>query len=90
MDKYPKPKLAPHVNHYHHYLNACLGGDKTESDFMQTGPMNEAILLGTVAARLPDTVLKWDAAGMKITNAEAANKLLSRTYRKGWNIPGLG
>ena len=90
LDKYPKPKLAPHVNHYHHYLNACLGGDKTESDFMQTGPMNEAILLGTVAARLPDTALLWDAAGMTVTNVEAANKLLSRTYRKGWNITGLG
>ncbi|MDD4019316.1 MAG: gfo/Idh/MocA family oxidoreductase, partial [Kiritimatiellae bacterium] len=90
LDKYPKPKLPPHTNHYHHYLDACLGGEKTESDFTRTGPMNEAIMLGTIAARFPDTLLRWDAANMRITNVEEANKLVGRTYRKGWSIPGLG
>jgi len=90
LDKYPRPKLAPHANHYHHFLEACFGGDKTESGFLQTGPMNEAILLGTIAARFPDRLLQWDAAAMKVTNVEEANKLMGRTYRAGWNIPGLG
>ncbi|HPS09697.1 MAG TPA: Gfo/Idh/MocA family oxidoreductase [Kiritimatiellia bacterium] len=90
LDKYPKPKLPPHTNHYHHYLDACLGGEKTESDFTRTDPMNEAIMLGTIAARFPDTLLQWDAPNMRITNVEEANRLVSRTYRKGWNIPGLG
>ena len=90
LDKYPKPKLAPHANHYHHFLDACLGGEKTESDFTRTGPMNEALLLGTIAARFPDALLQWDAANMRITNVEAANTLVGRTYRKGWNIAGLG
>lgn len=30
-------------------VDACLGGEKTESHFAQTGPMTEAILLGTIA-----------------------------------------
>ena len=90
LSNYPKPKLAPHTNQYHHYLDACLGGEKTESHFMQTGPMNEALMLGTIAARCPDKLLHWDAASMKITNAPEANALVGRTYRKGWNIPGLG
>jgi hypothetical protein len=31
-------------------------------------------------------ILKYDAANRKITNVESANKYLSRTYRKGWEI----
>ena len=82
----PKPKLEPR-NHYHHFLDACLGGEMCESHFVQTGPMAETILLGTVAIRVPDTVLQWDAPLMRITNNEAANRLLRRTYRKGWEVP---
>jgi len=75
-------------NHYHHYVNACLGGEKTESHFAQSGPMTETILLGTVAIRVPDQLLEWDAANMKFPNYPAANKYLRRTYRKGWEIKG--
>ena len=83
-----KPKLSGR-NHYHHFLDACLGGEMCESHFVQTGPMAETIILGTVAIREPGSVLKWDAARMRITNSEAANKLLRRTYRKGWEVPGV-
>jgi predicted dehydrogenase len=77
----PNPK-GP--NHYHRFVNACLGGDMTASHFMQTGPMSEAILLGTVAVRVPGTVLEWDPARMRIANHAEAERLLRRTYRKGW------
>ena len=80
-----KPKLEPR-NHYHHFLNAILGTAKNESHFQQTGPMTEAILLGTVAIRTPDTLLEWDAPNLKIPNNEGANKLLRRTYRQGWEV----
>ena len=71
-------------NHYHSFVVACLGGPKTESHFAQTGPMTEAILLGTVAIRVPGTKLDWDADKMKFTNFQEAEKYLRRTYRKGW------
>ena len=83
----PKPAAR---NHYHHFADACLGGEMTESHFVQTGPMTEAILLGTVAIRNPDTKLEWDGPGLKFTNNEAANALLRRKYRDGWSIEGLG
>lgn len=83
-----KPKV-PRRNHYHHFLDAILGGEMCESHFVQTGPMAETIILGTVAIRVPDTVLQWDARALRITNSEAADKLLRRTYRKGWEVPGL-
>jgi predicted dehydrogenase len=73
-------------NHYHHFVDACLGGEKTESHFAQSGPMTEAILLGTVAIRVPGQLLKWDAENMRFPNHPDAERYLSRIYRKGWNI----
>ena len=73
-------------NHYHSFVVACLGGPKTESHFAQSGPMTEAILLGTVAIRVPDQLLEWDSVNMKFPNNPDVNKYLSRAYRKGWNI----
>jgi hypothetical protein len=58
----------------------------TESHFVQTGPMAEAIILGTVAIRCPNQKLEWDAANLKIPNFPAAEKFLSRTYREGWKV----
>lgn len=83
-----RPQLAPR-NHYHHFADACLGGPVTESHFLQTGPMAEAILLGTVAIRVPGQLLEWDAPGMAIANSPEANALLRRTYRDGWRVDGL-
>ena len=88
FQNYPRPKLTG-GNHYHHFIDACLGGKKTESNFAKTGPMAEAILLGTVAARVPGVVLTWDAERMKIPNCPEAEKLLRRTYRKGWEVAGV-
>lgn len=84
----PKPKPAPR-SHYGHFVEACLGGEMTESHFAQTGPMAEAILLGTVAIRVPGKALKWNASRLSVTNDEEANRLLRRTYRKGWQVAGL-
>ncbi len=84
----PRPKL-PTRNHYHHFVDASLGGEMTESHFDQTGPMAEAILLGTVAIRVPGKPLKWDASTMTIANDPAAQCLLRRAYRKGWQVTGL-
>jgi len=75
-------------NHYHHFVDACLGKTKTESHFAQSGPMTEAILLGTVAIRVPGQLLEWDSERMKFPNYPAAEKYLMREYRKGWEVKG--
>jgi predicted dehydrogenase len=85
---YNMPKFGQR-NHYHHFVDACLGGEKNESHFAQTGPMTEAILLGTVAIRKPGELLEWDAKNMQFTNNANANQYLSRTYRKGWEMAGF-
>jgi len=85
-DKFKKqvrPKFE-NRNHYHHFADACLGGEKTESNFAFAGPMAETVLLGTVAIRVPGKTLEWDAASMKTPNMPEAEKFLRRKYRPGW------
>ena len=85
---YKTPEMEER-NHYHHFVDACLGGEKTESHFAQSGPMTEAIILGTVALRVPDKTLEWDAVNMKFPNHPDANQYLRREYRKGWRVGGF-
>jgi predicted dehydrogenase len=83
-----RPKLEER-NHYHHFVDACLGGEMCESPFSQTGPMTEAILLGTIAVRFPETLLTWDEKRLKFLDHHAANDLLVRRYRRGWRVAGV-
>jgi predicted dehydrogenase len=85
FSKIQRPKLPPR-NHYHHFVDACLGGDNTESHFAQTGPMTEAILLGTVAVRVPGEKLQWDSTRMKFSNFRDASHYLQRRYRQKWHV----
>ena len=85
---HPRPKLEPQ-NHYNNFVNACHGGPMTTMNFAVAGPMTETILLGTVAARTPDTELKWNPAHMTFRNAPQAERYLRRHYRKGWQVHGL-
>lgn len=75
-------------NHYHEWVNACLGEGKTSAPFSYGGPLTEALLLGVVANRFPETKLAWNAETLNTDNAEA-NKLLRREYRKGFEVQGL-
>jgi hypothetical protein len=43
-------------------------------------------LLGMIAIRLKDQLLKWDGKNLKFTNNETANKLLHKDYRNGWTL----
>ncbi|HEX5026984.1 MAG TPA: Gfo/Idh/MocA family oxidoreductase [Agriterribacter sp.] len=81
-----QPPPLEERNHYHHFVNACLGGEKTDSHFALSGPMTEAIILGTVAIRVPGQLLEWNAANMKFPNYPDAEKYLQRSYRKGWEV----
>jgi predicted dehydrogenase len=84
-----KPVLPPSPSHYHEFLNGCVEGRRTSADFSNVVPMVEAILLGNVAERVPDTLLAWDPAALRVTNSEAASRFLRRSYRKGWELAGI-
>lgn len=94
---YPVEKFAdyklPDIQGTHHWSDwaeACTGGKaKPLAPFDYSGPLTEAVLLGSVAVRFPQTDLKWDSAKVQFTNEKAANQYLRRQYRKGWEIPAL-
>lgn len=68
------------------------------SSFDYAGPMTETVLMGNLAIRsymlrkedsndfFARKKLLWDGENMRITNLEAANQFVGRTYRKGWEV----
>jgi len=85
---YKRPDVAD-GNHYHQWVDACLGEGKTSADFGYAGPLTEALLLGVVANRFPEQKLEWNAEKLEVTNVADANKLIKRQYRAGFEIKGL-
>ena len=83
-----KLPVARGTNHWAEFINACRGEGKTTADFSYSGPLTEAILLGNVAAHFPQTTLHWHAAQQTFDLA-AANHLVRREYRQGWQCAGL-
>jgi predicted dehydrogenase len=77
------------ANHYHQFINAVLGEGRTSASFDYSGPLTEAVLLGGVATNFPKTTLEWDSAKLSFRNTPDANRLIRRTYRKGWEVNGL-
>ena len=76
----------PNGNHYHLFVDACLGGAPTTAHFGYAGPLTEAVLLGVLANRFPQQELQWNAEAMNIPNHVIANSLLRRQYRSGFEI----
>ncbi len=76
-------------DHYLQFVDACRGHGKTSAPFDYSGPLTESVLLGCLATRFPDTTLEWDPTALKVTNLEKANAFVRRSYRKGWDVPGL-
>jgi hypothetical protein len=71
--------------HYEEWINACKGGPKALSNFDNSGPLAEMVLLGNVALRA-GTQIEWDAKKLKVTNDSSANRLITKHYEKGWKV----
>lgn len=75
---------------YPEYRTACA------SDFVKAGPLNEAVVLGTIATALQDLnmTLEWDGEAMEFTNLpdearHRAQEMIKHTYREGWKLPPM-
>ena len=79
-----KIEKAAAGNHHLSWADACRGVGATMSNFDYAGVLTETVLLGTIAIRVPDTTLRWDAAELKIAGSPAADALVRKTYRKRW------
>jgi len=79
------------------WAQAIQGGPPSPGNVLTAGPISETVCLAAVALRAerqrsgvrvyPAAVrLKYDSAGMKITNLPGANQYLTRDYRPGWEL----
>ena len=89
--KFGKTKIdaAPDGDHYHLFVDACLGGAPTTCGFDYAGPLTETVLLGTIANRFPGDELRWQPEAMTVPNHDQADALLRRRYRKGYEVDNL-
>ncbi|MCA9169505.1 MAG: Gfo/Idh/MocA family oxidoreductase [Planctomycetales bacterium] len=71
----PLPQVEG-FNHYHAYIDACLGQGSTGSSFDFAGPLAEATLLGTIAVRCPNVTLEWNPQKLQFTNSAEANQFV--------------
>ncbi len=67
------------------YVMAMREGKQSRGSFINVQDLAEATCLATIAIQTGKR-LEWDKEAMKITNVPEANALLTRTYRKGWEI----
>ena len=83
--KPPEKSIPASIGHHKEWCEAIKNGGKTTCNFEYAGRLAECVLLGNVAYRSGKTI-GWDhAKGM--TGVVAADRLLSRAYRKGWELP---
>jgi predicted dehydrogenase len=96
------PKDIKGLNHWHTWIDGILTGTKTSAGFHYAGWLAETVQLGNVATRVSRRtviargtrksdektgVLHWDSAAFRFQDHEAANALLTKPYRRGWEVP---
>ncbi|SOE23962.1 Predicted dehydrogenase [Spirosomataceae bacterium TFI 002] len=69
------------ANHYHQFVDACLGKAETSAPFSYASRLTEAILLGVIANRFPNKTLHWNNETQRFKEPEA-NALLDVPYRE--------
>ncbi len=75
-------------NHYNEWSDACRGEGESSTPFSYSGPLTEAVLIGTLAGSAPGRTLTWKATDMTLGDPKL-DQLLQRDYRKGWEVAGL-
>jgi len=76
--------VVPARDHYTSWADACRGDDRATSAFDYSGPLSEAVLLGTIAIRHPGRTLHWSAEQFQLNGAPNVQDLLTKSYRSGW------
>lgn len=86
--KFQKPDVKG-TSHWHDWVDAVIAGKKTTDGFEYAGPLSETVQLGNIAARLPGKLLQWNAEKLSFTNASDADRLLTKNYRKGFEVKAV-
>ncbi|MBL9121233.1 MAG: Gfo/Idh/MocA family oxidoreductase [Phycisphaerae bacterium] len=76
----------PHktTNHWHDWVDACMGQGKARAPFELAGLMCESLAIGAVASRYPGKTLVYDAASFAFKGHADSTTHLKPTWRTGW------
>lgn len=97
------PRVEGDINgHQRNWVEGCLNGTPTSSDFERAGKLTEAVLMGNLAIRAYQYKVRpsngrgfsypgrkkimWDGENMKVTNFDMANQWVQGSYREGWSL----
>lgn len=98
--KPPEHYLPASPGHHRQWIDAAKGIGKSSSSFDYAGPFTEIVLLGNIAYRTGLEIV-YDPGKGRVTEAkateatpadiankgiDAANGLLTKSYRKGWEV----
>ena len=74
------------ANHYRNFLDACKGGAPAVSNFDYAGPFTEMVQFGNLVVKSGEK-LHWDNVKGVVTNTANPAQIVSKEYRKGWELP---
>ncbi len=80
---------VPQVDHWHQWVEACLGGAPASAEFEYSGLLTEVALLGNIALEFPGETLRWNPERMRLDDHPQATRWLHKDYRSGWEVRGL-
>ena len=82
----PPPQTLPRSPGVHaEWLECIATGKQPVANFEYAGPLTETILLGNVALRAGERI-EWNASDLRVTNSPAAQQLISKSYRRGFEL----
>jgi len=89
-DKFPGEPKAPQrlpqsQGHERDWLAAARGGTPTLSNFSNTGPFIELLMLGNVATQFAGE-LEYDPLEGRVVNNAEADAIAHPEYRQGWSL----
>ncbi|MEX2671103.1 MAG: Gfo/Idh/MocA family oxidoreductase [Phycisphaeraceae bacterium] len=85
----PAREIESSPGHHAEWIAACKGGKPALCNFDYSGKLTESVLLGLVSHRAGNVDIDFDADAVQVTNNDAANEFITKSYRKGWNVDDL-
>ncbi|MFT7463314.1 MAG: putative dehydrogenase [Pseudohongiellaceae bacterium] len=79
---------AERYNHWHNWVDACLGRSLPSAPFEYAGLLSESALLGNVALHFPHETLRYDGDDLSFKGRPEATALLYPDYRNGFALRG--
>lgn len=83
--KLPDPTIPRYSNHYQQWVDACVKGGETGSNFEYACPLTEAVLLGNVAIRAGKKI-EWDSKKLRAKNCPEAEKFIKYHFENGYTL----